>query len=309
MSKLLGTRDYLEEFYKLTFNENKRTEPGDELMLNQCGYFMFDVRKLDTYTSTLHIANTLYNSNKMHLSGAYSYVYNSLETLIENGLQEQVIMLDIEIHNWDSIYISWKLLTKFINLKLLHIDGSNISPYNKIKPIPNITEHLPQSLEALSLVNMPYYNQPVSQQISTSNLKVIKLLTLKFNQELCILPSGLETLIIESGEFNQKMENLPSSLKHLVLLCPKFNMPLDNLPHGLEYFAGLYFNCLSYPEAFYGLEIVHLPSSIKTILLDKYLYDKQKDILTDTYKDCKIEWYDKFYDYQFIYKNLLNRMM
>ena len=116
----------------------------------------------------------------------------------------------------------------------------------------------------------------------------------------------LETLIIESGAFNQRMENLPSSLKHLILLCPQFRMPLDSLPHGLEYFAGLYFNCYIYQEDSYGLEIVNLPSSIKSILLDKRLYDKQRAILKSTYADCKIGCYEDFYNFEFIFKNLLD---
>jgi hypothetical protein len=120
MPQSLGTRDYLEEFYKLDFND--RQEPGNELMLNQLGYFMFDVLRLDGYTSNLHIVNNLYKADKIYLFGSYSYVYAALEALIENGLQEQVVMLDIEIKNWDSIYISWKLFSHFTNLKLLYID-------------------------------------------------------------------------------------------------------------------------------------------------------------------------------------------
>jgi len=102
MPQSLGTRDYLKEFYKLDFND--RQEPGNELMLNQLGYFMFDVLRLDAYTSNMHIVNNLYKADKIYLFGSYSYVYAALEALIENGLQEQVIMLDIEINNWDSIY-------------------------------------------------------------------------------------------------------------------------------------------------------------------------------------------------------------
>ena len=304
MTKSLGTRDYLVEFYKLDFND--RQEPGVELMSNQLGYFMFDVRKLDAYTSNIHIVNNLYKTEKIYLHGDYSYVNAALEALIENGLHLQVNMLDIEISNWDSIHISWKLLSHFINLKLLYIDGCNSSRANKV--IPDITAHLPKSLIALSIVNMPYYNEPFSQQMSISNLKVIRISGLTFNKELGTLPPMLETLIIESGDFNQRMENLPSSLKHLILLCPKFHMPLDSLPHGLEYFAGLYFNCFIYPEDFYGLEIVNLPSSIKSILLDKSLYDKQRAILTSTYADCKIGCYEDFNNFEFIFKNLLDSM-
>lgn len=300
MTKSLGARDYLEEFYKLDFND--RQEPGVELMSNQLGYFMFDVLKLDAYTSNIHIVNNLYKTEKIYLHGDYSYVNAALEALIENGLHLQVNMLDIEIGNWDSIHISWKLLQHFTNLKLLYIDGCNGSR------APDITAYLPKSLEALSIVNMPYYNEPFSQQMSTSNIKVIKLSGLTFNQELGALPPMLETLIIESGAFNQRMENLPSSLKHLILLCPQFRMPLDSLPHGLEYFAGLYFNCFIYQEDSYGLEIVNLPSSIKSILLDKRLYDKQRAILKSTYADCKIGCYEDFYNFEFIFKNLLDSM-
>ena len=303
MQQSLDTRDYLEEFYKLDFND--RQEPsGNELGLNQLGYFMFDVRHLDTYTNTLHMANTLYNANKIYLGGFYSYIYAALEALIENGLHEQVRMLDIDIDGWDSIHISWKLLSQFTNLKLLYIDGSNSSLFT----IPDITAHLPKSLEALSIVNMPYYNEPFSHLMSISNIKILKLLALKFNQELGNLPSGLETLIIESGEFNQRMDNLSSSLKHLILLCPRFRMALDSLPHGLEYFAGLYFNCFSYPEDVYGLDLVNLPSSIKSVLLDKNLYDKQHKILKSTYADCQIECYEDYNNFEFIIKNLLARI-
>lgn len=305
MTLSLGTRDYLEEFYKLDFND--RQEPGcNELGLNQLGYFMFDVRKLDTYTSTMNIVNTLYKATKIYLCGCYSNVYDSLEALIENGLHEQVYMLDIEIRIWDSMNISWEVLSHFTNLKLLYIDGCNSSLVNKV--IPDITEHLPKSLEALSLVNMLYYNKPFDQKMSTSNIKVLKLLTLKFNQELGNLPPILEALIIESGEFNQRMDNLSSSLKYLILLCPKFLMPLDSLPHGLEYFAGLYFNCFIYPEDFYRLDIINLPSSIKSVLLDKNLYKKQSEILACTYAHCKIGCYEDFNNFEFIFKNLLDSM-
>jgi len=304
MAHSLDTREYLEEFYKLDFNDRQKPG-GNELGLNQFGYFMFEVRHLDTYTSTLHIANTLYNTDKIYLFGDYSDVYAALEALIENGLQEQVKMLDIEIIKWDSIHISWKLLTRFTNLKLLYIDG-NSSRFNK--SIPDITAHLPKSLEALAIVNMPYYNEPFSHLMNTSNIKILKLLALTFNQELGNLPPMLETLIIESVKFNQRMDNMPSSLKHLILLCSKFRMPLDSLPHGLEYFAGLHFNCYIYPEDGYELELVNLPSSIKSVLLDKNLYDKQYKILKSTNTDCQIEWYGYFYNFGFIIKHLLSRI-
>jgi len=306
MTQFLETRDYLEEFYKLDFND--RHELGNELLHNQFGYFMFDIRKLDSYTTNTQIINNLYKADKIYLNGDYSYVYAALEALIENGLQEQIIMLDIEINKWDSMYISWKLLSQFINLKLLYIDGSNAFLYKKLNSIPDITSHLPTSLIALSLVNIPRYNEPFSQKLNTSNIKVIKLLTLTFNQELTNLPLGLETLIIESGEFNQRLDNLHSSLKHLILLCPKFAMPLDNLPHGLEYFAGLHFNCFVYPGHFYKLELANLPSSIKSILLDKNLYDKHSTTIANIYKDCNIEFYENFNNFEFIIKNLLARI-
>lgn len=305
MTTSLGTRDYLEEFHKLDFNDRKESS-CNELVFNQLGYFMFDVRRLDTYTSTMHMANNLYKANKIYLCGFYSYVYAALEVLIENGLHEQVIMLDIEINMWDSINISWELLSRFINLKLLYIDGSNTSNSRLNKKIPDITEHIPKSLEALSIVNMPYYNQKFNYQMSISNIKVIKLLTLKLNQELVNLPPLLETLIIESGEFNQRMDNLPRNLKHLILLCSKFRMPLDNLPHGLEYFGGIYFNCFIYSEDSYKLEITNLPSSIKSILLDKNLYNKQHNILANVYNNCKIEFYEDFNNFEFILNNLLS---
>jgi hypothetical protein len=306
MAHSLEARDYLEEFCKLDFND--RQELGTELMLNQFGYFMFDTLTLpNIYTRNLYIINNLYKADKIYLGGSYSYIYAALESLIQHGLQEQVRMLDIDINNWDSIPISWKLLTKFTNLKLLYIDGSNTSVRNKI--IPDITAHLPKSLEALSIVNMPYYNEPFYSGMSSSNLKVIKLLTLKFNQEISNLPLGLKILIIESGEFNQGIDNLPSSLKHLILLCPKFAAPLDNLPHGLEYFAGLHFNCFVYPGHFYRLELANLPSSIKSILLDKNLYDKHSTTIANIYKDCNIEFYENFNNFEFIFKNLLARIL
>lgn len=297
----LATRAYLEEFHKLDFND--RQEPSsNELGLNQLGYFMLNGRYLDSYTNTIHL-NNIYYANKIHIFGSYSYVYNTLETLIEIHLHSQLIMLDIDINKWDSMHISWELLAQFTNLKLLYIDGSNAPRYNK--SIPDITAHLPPSLDALSIVNMPYYNQTFSQQLSSSNLKVIKLFALKFNQELNILPPMLETLLIESGEFNQRMYNLPPGLKHLILLCPKFAMPLECLPHGLEYFAGLHFNCFSYPEDSYKLELVNLPSSIKSILLDKNLYDKQRDTLSKVYTNCQIECYEDINNFEFILNNLI----
>ena len=309
MAHSLEARDYLEEFNKLDFND--RHEPGTELMLNQFGYFMFNVNNLNTYTSNIHIVNNLYKADKIYLGDTYSNIYAALETLIHNGLHLQVRMLDIEITEWDSIQISWKSLSQFTNLKLLYIDGYNTAVRNKsVLDISNldITANLPLSLEALSLVNMPYYDEPFHSIMSSSNLKVIKLFTLQFNQELSNLPPCLETLIIESGKFNQGMDNLPSSLKHLILLCPNFAAPLDNLPHGLEYFAGLNFNCFIYPEDFYRLELANLPSSIKSLLLDKNLYDKHRAIIADTYKDCNIEFYEDFNNSEFIIKHLLARI-
>jgi hypothetical protein len=300
MAQSLEAHEYLKEFCKLDFND--RQELGIELMLNQFGYFMFDVNKLDIYTSNIHIVNNLYKADKIYLGGHFSYIYAALEALIQNNLHLQVRMLDIEINNWDSIQISWKLLSQFTNLKLLYIDGNNSRIRNLL--IPDITAHLPISLEALSLVNMPYYNESLHSGISSSNLKVIKLFTLKFNQKINNLPPCLETLIIESGSFNQEMNNLPSNLKHLILLCPKFAAPLDNLPHGLEYFAGLNFNCFVYPEYSYRLELANLPSSIKSILLDKILYAKHQAIIADTYTDCNIEFYEDFHNFEFIFKHL-----
>jgi hypothetical protein len=304
MTKSLGTRDYLEEFYELDFNN--RQYPWTELMSNRLGYFIFRVQNLDAYTTNSYIVNNLYKTKKIYLEGDYSYVNAGLEALIDNGLHLQVNMLDIEIRNWDSIHISWKLLSHFTNLKLLYIDGSNSSKAKK--NISDITAYLPKSLEALSIVNIPYYNEPISQQMSTSNLKVIKLSGLTFNQELCALPPMLETLIIKSGTFNQRMDNLPNSLKHLIMLCPKFAAPLDNLPHSLEYFAGLHFNCFNYPKHFYKLELANLPSSIKSVLLDKNLYTKYHTLIANIYKDCNIESYDDFNNFEFIFKNLLSRI-
>lgn len=302
MTVSLQSHIYLEEFYKLNFN-NKQNLTDNELGFNQIGYFIFDVRHIDSYTSTLHMANNLYKSKKFHLFGSYSYVYVALETLIENNLHYQINMLDIEITEWDSINISWKLISKFINIKLLYIDGCNAPLYNK--SIPDITAHLPQSLEALYIVNMPYYNIHFCNLLAHSNLKVLILFALKFNQELGILPQFLETLIIASGEFNQKIENLPNSIKHLILLCPKFTMPLEYIPHTLEYFAGLLFNCFIYPESAYNLELINFPSSIKSILLDKNLYDKHYNILEKIYNNCYIGYYKDLNNFEFIFNNLL----
>ena len=101
------------------------------------------------------------------------------------------------------------------------------------------------------------------------------------------------------------MDNLPNTLKHLILLCPKFAMPLECLPHGLEYFAGLHFNCFSYPEDSYKLELVNLPSSIKSILLDINLYDEQYKTLSKVYRNCQIGFYEDINNFEFILKNLL----
>lgn len=296
----LETRNYIKEFYNLEFNNNE--EPSEkELEVNQLGYFIFDVRKLDLYTSTIHIASTLYNANKIYLNGYYSYIYAALETLIENNLHLQVNMLVIDIKIWDSMYICWKLLSKFTNIKLLYIDASQCIN----KRGQNITEYLPKSLEAL-YINMPYYNLPFSESMSASNLKVLKLYALKFNQELKFIPPMLETLIIKSGEFNQHVNNLSSNLKHLILLCPKFAKSLDNLPHGLEYFAGLYFNCFTNIENFYNLEIENLPSSIKIVLLDNNLFVKHRKKLEYLYPHCHFECYDIYNNLQFISKHLLD---
>lgn len=302
MMPFLGTCAYLEEFHKLDFNDRQESS-DNELGFNKLGYFMLNERYLDSYENTFHLSN-IYYTNKIHIFGSYSYVSKTLETLITNHFDLQLIMLDIEINNWDSMSISWDLLAQFTNLKLLYIDGNNASRNNKY--IPDITAHLPPFLEALSIVNMPYYNETFSSKLSNSNLKIIKLFALKFNKELNTLPPILETLIIESGEFNQRIDNLPSSLKHLILLCPKFIMPLECLPHGLKYFAGLYFNCFSYPEDSYKLELVNLPSSIELIMLDKLLYDKQHNILSRVYKNCQIEFYEDINNFEFILNNLIS---
>ena len=52
-------------------------------------------------------------------------------------------------------------------------------------------------------------------------------------------------------------------------------MPLDRLPHGLEYFAGLHFPSLNYLLGNYDKELTNLPSSIKSVLLDKNLFEKK----------------------------------
>jgi hypothetical protein len=302
VSKSLTSREYMQELYKLDFND--RNELGDELMVNQLGYFMFDAREIYVYVSTPFIANSLYKADKIYLRGSYSYILDSLGILIENNLHLQIQMLDIEINQLDNMQPSWELLSKLSNLKLLYIDGGNHPPrYNKSNS--NITSHLPVSLEALSIVNMPYFDEPISPHLSLGNLKILKLMTLKFNQELGNLPHTLETLIIESGNFNQPIDNLPRGLKHLILLCPTFAQHLDTLPHGLEYFAGLYFNCFIYPENTYDLELINLPSSIKTIMLDKFLFKKQNEILKQIYKDSKILYYEDFNNFEFIINNLL----
>lgn len=312
----LDALEYIQEFYKLDFKD--RNELGDELMLNQLGYFILDARKIDTYVSTPHIANILYKADKIYLNSSYSYVYSAnqglidaaysyvyaaLEALIENNLHLQINMLDIEINIWNNINYSMKLLSHFTNLKLLYIDGCNCQ---RNQQLPNITAHLPESLEALSIVNLPYYNKPFSQNLRTSNLKILKLMSLKFNQELRNLPPTLETLIIESGAFNQPLDNLPCGLKHLIVLCPLFTQHLDNLPHGLEYFAGLHFNCFVYPEETYNLELVNLPSSIKTIMLDKFLFKKHNEILKEIYKESTILFYEDFNNFELIINKLLD---
>lgn len=306
VNQSLAVRDYLEEFHKLDFNDRK--ELGNELMVNQLGYFMFDVRQLDTYVSNMHIANNLYKADKIYLNGNYSDVYAALETLIENNLHLQIKMLDIEIDIWDSMTISWELLGRFERLKLLFIDGCN-SGKGGSKSIPDITTWLPASLEALSIVNMPYYNAAFSAEMRESNLKVLKMMTLKWNQELNGgLPSGLECLILESGEFDKEVSNLPGGLKRLVLLCPKFNKGLDMLPHGLEFFAGLHFNCFSYPEHGYKLGLSVLPSSMKYVLLDEDLYERESAELKRILKDCHVEVYEDLNNFEFIFGCLIERM-
>ena len=306
MMQSLTTRDYVEEFCKLDFHD--REELGNDLMVNKFGYFMFDVRKLDIVETLIsHLLSNPYKAKKIYIFGNYSVVCAILEKLIENGLHLQVIMLDIEINIWDNVIISWELLSNFTKLKFLNVDDSNGIGSNKF--IPDITAHLPAGLEALSIVNMLDYNEPFSPQIVESNLKVIKIGVMnKWNQPLMGLPTGLETLIIKSGEFNQRMENLPGGLKHLILLSWKFTMPLDRLPHGLEYFAGLHFPSLNYLLGNYDKELTNLPSSIKSVLLDKNLFEKQGETLKSIYPECQIKCYN-FRSFEFIMMDLLEWMV
>ena len=308
MAHGLTTRDYLDEFSKLDLNDC--LEPGDYHMVNKLGYFIFDGRQTETYISSPYLLTKFNNADKIYIFGNYSYVYATLEALFEKGMYQQVVMLNIDINNWDNVVISWDVLSRFTNLKLLNIDGNNVDSHYiaRKKFIPDITEHLPASLEALSIVNMLYYDTPFNQRLSMLNLKVIKLFSIKWNQSICGLPSGLETLIIKSGEFNQRMENLPGGLKHLILLSWKFTMPLDRLPHGLEYFAGLHFPSLNYLLGNYDKELTNLPSSIKSVLLDKNLFEKQGETLKSIYPECQIDCYDDFRYGEFIMKHLLEWM-
>jgi len=296
------TNQYVEELYELIY---KDSEIESELMLNKLGYFKFDIRKIDTYTTSLHIMNAFYKATKIQICCDFSYVIEALQTLIENNLHLQITKLDIKIITWDSPFMSWKNLSQFTNLKLLNIDSYTVSQSGVI---PDISSYIPLSLEALFINNIPYYNIAFDKKINNSNLKVIQLYALKFNQSLDNLPQHLETLIIKSGDFNQKIDNLPHSLKHLILMCPSFNKSLDNLPHGLEYFAGLQYNCFIYPEAPYQFELINLPSSIKTLLLDINLYDKEYQKLTELYNHCKINNYTDFNNAEFIITHLIKTL-
>jgi hypothetical protein len=320
--KSLGCCDYLEEFLKLDFND--RQELGNDLLVNQYGYFMFDVRNLDNYALSLPMAESLRKATKFYLFGKYSIVHSGLEVLIDNGLHLQIEMLDIEINDWDSMYISWELLVRFEKLKLLYIDGCNAGRFTK--SIPDITAWIPHSLEALSIINMPYYNAAFNWYgglgghnshggnvdgdvfSSSSTLKVLKMMALKWNQELGSLPDSLECLILESGDFNKELGNLPNSLKALVMLCPKFSKRLDMLPHGLEYFAGLHFNCFTYPECGYEKDLGILPSSLKSVLLDKTLYEKQGECIKRAITGCQVGYYQDVNNFEFILKHLIERI-
>lgn len=274
-SVVSASYDYLEEFEKL---ENpQRWLNGKTLLTTYDGYFKFENHHMEAYTQHIGMLDELSRASKFYLSGFYSQVYEALDVLIQNGLHHQIEMLDIEI-NWFDIKsrnIEWNLFREFRNLKLLNVNCSDCNNYS-YTVLGGVISSLPAGLEALC-INYHWFDSSLDfSYLADGKLKVLKLITSKFNQPLDRLPSGLETLIIKSGLFNQPIENLPSSVRHLVLLCPNFKQPLDMLPHGLEYFAGLHYNCFLYPESVYKGSLENLPSSLKHVMLDEYLFTRCK---------------------------------
>jgi hypothetical protein len=290
---------YVEELDKL--DVINRWSFGESPLLTSSGYFKFDCDHLEGYLENPSIANTLSRSTKFYIFGVYSQVCESLELLIKNDLHYKINMLDINIYDFDCKDIKWNLLSKFINLRLLNIDGSGSHYVNRI--LEGIQIAIPRKTEALC-INYHWFNEPIT--LANSNIKVLKLNTAKFNQSLDNLPQMLETIIIKSGEFNQKVDNLPINLKNLVLLCPKMQEPMDYLPHGLEYFAGLHFNCFIYPDSLYQHNFHNLPKTIKYIMLDSHQYEKHRLDIEQNIVGCKISKYTNYNDYKPIINYLIN---
>lgn len=293
---------YLQELDKLDCTR-KWIEFGNSPLLTKNGYFIFDSYHLESHLRHSDMITTLKESTKFYISGIYSQVYESLELLIQNDLHHQITMLDITISVFDSKHNEWSLLKKFTNLKLLNFDSSE-APYYSKNVLERFIEFIPLSIEALC-INYHWFNNSLDH-LTNSNIKVLKLITIKFNQAIDSLPHMLETLIIKSGDFNKKIDNLPVTLKHLILLCAKMRESMDYLPHGLEYFAGLYFNCFIYPDSVFEGNFQNLPKTLKYIMLDECQYEKHHLELKNDLAGCRISQYTNYYDHKEILSHLIN---
>ena len=136
--------------------------------------------------------------------------------------------------------------------------------YNTLTNLPKTLLNLTINSDLLNLPLNALTNDPI-------NLKILHVISNKFNQPINNLPSSLMELHIIAGNFNQSIDNLPTFLKNLHIDSDGFNQLLNSLPHTLEKL------CIRSDE--FNQSFNNLPISLNSIKLFIPNYCKEIDLL------------------------------
>lgn len=242
------------------------TDKYNSIKIISDGYVMLNV----DYLSIIPIS--WYESFKTELkfilrSGELEFLYD-IDPCIINNMTHLVLMNGCS-------YDYLKYLDNLKSLKYLEI-CNDCDDFNLIK--------LPPNLEALLILD--YWRITSLNDILPLTLKYLNISGGEtiIEQNLDLLPSKLEILIIKIIKYNLPLDNLPPNLKILVIRSQKINKSLCNLPSNLE-FLGL---CsYSYHHAFeYSQNITNLPHNIKYCVLDPSIYYKFNKSILETNPNC-----------------------
>lgn len=106
-------------------------------------------------------------------------------------------------------------------------------------------------------------DSPFNIKYLPASLKILKIYSTKFNENIDDLPNNLEKLIIFPWcKFNKPLNNLPTKLK-ILCIPEKFNNQLNNLPNNLEYLE------IATQNKNFNYLLDKLPKSLQTLKINR----------------------------------------